>query len=142
MEVDVGQQICDFSKCGPSIVCTGGLSSISSLKKDVLQHLKRCQSSPKYEHVEIPEGLLILFRSGLFQFTNDILKFNVCENHRSKLGTRWYRSSRRCSHPLHPPHMTQKPDRGVTCSMSKEIYLHERQVVPVGSGEDQIQGFT
>ena len=100
-----------------------------------MQHLQRCQAAPKYHHSQIPEGLILLFRSGLFYLTKEVLNLKICTNHRNSLGTHWYKSSRRCCHPLHPPELKQKPDRGITCSMAKELFLHERIVVQVGSGE-------
>lgn len=130
----IQKQFCTFARSCTSVSCDGEQESISSCRTDTLQHLRRCKSSPFHAHVVIPEGLLLLFRSGLFSMNRDVIEFKICQNHKKHLGRQWVSNRRRCCHPLHPPTHKEKPDRGITCSMSKEIWLHERIVVPVGSG--------
>uniref|UniRef100_A0A8W8NYV2 C2H2-type domain-containing protein n=1 Tax=Magallana gigas TaxID=29159 RepID=A0A8W8NYV2_MAGGI len=125
--------ICDFARSYRHRPCEGLTESISSLTDDIFQHLKRCQASTRHQ-TRIPEGLLLLFRSGIFVVSKDVLQLNVCRSHRNSLCTHWYKDSRCCMHPLHPPNHREKPDRGLTCTMAKEIWLHERVVVPVGAG--------
>lgn len=126
--------ICDFARSYRHRTCEGLTESISSLTDDIFQHLKRCQASTRHQ-TRIPEGLLLLFRSGIFVVSKDVLQLNVCRSHRNSLCTHWYKDSRCCMHPLHPPNHREKPDRGLTCTMAKEIWLHERVVVPVGAGK-------
>lgn len=126
--------ICDFARSYRHRPCEGLTESISSLTDDIFQHLKRCQASTRHQ-TRIPEGLLLLFRSGIFVVSKDVLLLNVCRSHRNSLCTHWYKDSRCCMHPLHPPNHREKPDRGLTCTMAKEIWLHERVVVPVGAGK-------
>lgn len=125
--------ICDFARSYRQRTCGGLIESVSSLTNDVLQHLKRCQASTRLQ-TRIPEGLLLLFRSGIFCVSKDVLQLKICTSHRNSLCTHWYKDSRRCMHPLHQPDHNEKPDRGLTCTMAKEIWLHERVVVPVGAG--------
>ena len=40
---------------------------------------------------DIPEGLLILLRSGLYSVDSSVLKYLICEKHRVELGTHWRR---------------------------------------------------
>ena len=69
MDNNGGKDVCDFYKSMTAVCCKGEFLPITACKKDVVQHLNRCQASPRYHHVQVPEGLLLLYRSGLFYST-------------------------------------------------------------------------
>lgn len=85
--------------------------------------------------VNIPEGVLILYRSGLFNVDVTTLNLKVCQKHRDELGIYWRRHQRSCQSPFHANASKSKPDRGVQAHWSKDIWLHHRILVPVGSGK-------
>lgn len=100
---------------------------ISDCSKDVSGHLR----SLKLGQDSIPsEGHSFLLR---IEFFSSILNnFNICPNHRVKLGVKWERHSVKCSYPDHSHN--GKMERPVTPQMSRLILEHKGELVPVGSG--------
>lgn len=129
-----GKCQCDFFHSSNDFPCSGEIIEVRQCHNDLTSQLKRYKCNARSPHTIIPEGLLLLFRSGLFTISRDTVKLKICSNHRQKLGTYFSRTSRRCCHPLHPENSKEKPDRGISCSMAKETWLHARKVVLVGNG--------
>ncbi|XP_052063237.1 uncharacterized protein LOC127702950 [Mytilus californianus] len=134
METLVAKQECSFSRSFDAVKCEGDCQIIYKLRCDISDHLIRFKSGPKDKHVSIPEGLLILYRAGLFTVENATMKMTICDSHRDKLSTQWYRCKRTCAHPLHPKTSKEKPDRGITLAIAKEIWVHDRTITAVGDG--------
>lgn len=83
---------------------------------------------------DIPEGLLILYRSGLYSVDSSVLKYFICEKHRDELGTHWRRSQRTCQAPSHPNHSAAKVERGFQAAVCKQLWMSQRRIIPVGAG--------
>lgn len=105
-------------------------AQISDCSKDVSGHfgsLKPGQDSiPSEEH-------LLLLKIAFFSPT--LNNFNICPNHRAKLGLKWKRHNVKCSYPDHSHNGTM--GRTVTPQMSRFILEHKEELVPVGSGQFQ-----
>ena len=129
----------DYVSCSFKTYCSSpcGLSSkephlkkyvpLVSCKRDITSHLTQL----KVARLSVKsERELILARAGLF--TEEREDMTICPLHRATLGLQW-RPTRKCNHPLHGLKIN-KPERGITLKMSKEITLIWHVLVPVGSG--------
>ena len=99
--------------------------SLSAYAKDIKSHLRQMRVSQN----NVPtESRLILARVGLFH--HDGHGMTICPKHRASLGT-WWRASLKCQHPLHLCARRNKPERGASLQMSKEIMAKWEVLVPV-----------
>lgn len=87
-----------------SIKCGGILEDISELRKDTCmwQHwMTGCIKT--LSCTDSRRTSSTLSKWPFFSLTKVAVQFGIYLNHRYSLGTSWYRTSRKCSHPLHPP---------------------------------------
>lgn len=103
------------------------LLPLKTCKKGVFDHLNGCYKTTS-AGVEV-EWQLCLYRAGLFDEAGDFL--TICPLHRDEFGLGW-RPSKVCKYPLHDS--KQKPVRGVTLRMSKEILSKYKILCEIGQG--------
>ena len=136
---------CNFSHlegcCGKSNHYTNNkVDQIDNCTKDTTTHLNRLHSID-VSSANIPEGLLILYRSGIFSVDRAAKSLSICPWHRDFFGIYWRDNSIKCQFKGHPVGSKAKVDRGITPTLSKEYWLLTRQLIPVGSGISQIYKF-
>jgi len=85
-----------------------------------------------------PEGLLILYRSGIFAIDTSIVNFQTCPRHRDDLGVYWKRQKRTYRSPSHPATSYAKCSRGIQASTCKDFWLKSITFLPVGAGKNLI----
>ncbi|XP_062600026.1 uncharacterized protein LOC134261619 [Saccostrea cucullata] len=134
-------RICDFSsissKCGESLHYESekGYFNITECVKDATIHLRRTNCS---EHVgyrsDIPEGLLILYRSGIFTIDDSCLNLAICQKHRDELGIYWKDKRHTCQFSGHSKDSKERPSRGTQPTTCKQHWLHTREIITVGAG--------
>ena len=100
-----------INQCVPSqhYASTAICVPVVQCNKPTQRHLRPTCSCPTCcdddcGHVVLtpPEGLLILYRSGIFAIDTSIVNFQTCPRHRDNLGVyckRWRRTYRSPSHP-------------------------------------------
>ena len=131
---------CNFAKFCKNFPCDGSeLTPLYQCEKDTNNHCSLLQCSEKipgkpFSFYNIPEALLILYRSGVFSVDRTTLELSICRAHRDFLGVNWRRGKVRCSFPEHNENSKAKADRGATPSFCKEYWLQTRQAILVGSG--------
>ncbi|XP_061196604.1 uncharacterized protein LOC133204877 [Saccostrea echinata] len=143
MEMDVHLQelptkcpaVCDFHN-GESDCNSANTFYAYECDIDILSHLYSLQSveiidKHVYDAHICPEYILILCRSGYFTVDKTVLSMRMCIKHREELGARWKRPKRTCAYPGHQGNM--KADRGASPTISKELWLNTRQILPVVS---------
>ena len=69
--------------------------------------------------IDLPEGLLILYRSGIFAIDTSIVNFQTCPRHRDDMGVYWKRQKRTYRSP-HPA----KTSKSYTKCSRQEAYRH------------------
>ncbi|CAC5384685.1 unnamed protein product [Mytilus coruscus] len=84
--------------------------------------------------LQIPEGLLILYRYGNFSLNSSTLEKYICPKHRDNLGIYWRRQQRRCQSTFHPTNSHAKVERGIQAQIAKEIWMDSGVYIPVGAG--------
>lgn len=84
--------------------------------------------------LDVPEAIVLLYRSGIFSIDSSTLKLRICQKHRDNIGLKWRRNKARCCHPNHNKQSKSKPFRGATPTFCKEYWLKTRRTIPVGSG--------
>ena len=96
---------CDFSihdqvKCSRSSKYENVESiSLFMCDKPTKNHLQGLNCTSNYD---IPESILILFRSGLFDLSICTLNLKICQSHRDYFGIYWKRTRTVCRYPDHP----------------------------------------
>ena len=120
---------CNFSHlegccCKSNHYTNNKVDQIDNCTKDTTTHLNRLHRID-VSSANFPEGLFILYRSGIF----------FC------FGIYWRDNSIKCQFKGHPVGSKAKADRGITPTPSKEYWLLTRQLIPVGSGISQIYKF-
>ncbi|CAG2229758.1 unnamed protein product [Mytilus edulis] len=122
------------SECGQSLHYASNVPCIPITKcdKPTSTHLRSlgCNSTD----YELPEGLLILYRSGIFSIDCSSCDIYICPKHRDDFGIYWRRQTRKCQSPTHPDQSVAKPSRGIPASVCKELWMTKRISLPVGSG--------
>ena len=88
---------CDFVHtshiaCGKSIQYDDDFSIIPLFlcEKNTACHLQRLNCFTQHN---VPECMLILFRSGLFDISSSTLNLKICQKHRDALGIYWKRKA-------------------------------------------------
>ena len=134
--------LCDFSKLGGScgnsqhyISSVLSLDKIADCNKGTTHHLQRLNSSESTAASDFPEGLLILYRSGIFTVDLPSINLRICPKHRDIYGIYWLSNRTKCQYPGHPSSSKAKADRGATPLMCKQYWLSTRQLIPVGIGK-------
>lgn len=82
---------------------------------------------------ELPDGLLILDRSGIFVIDNSPCDIYIFPRHRDNFGIYWKRQTKKCQSPTHLNQSVAKPCRGIQASICKELWMTKRISLPVGS---------
>ncbi|XP_071150193.1 uncharacterized protein [Mytilus edulis] len=120
------------SECGQSLHYASNVPCIPITKcdKPTSTHLR---NSTDYE---LPEGLLILYRSGIFSIDCSSCDIYICPKHRDDFGIYWRRQTRKCQSPTHPDQSVAKPNRGIPASVCKELWMTKRISLPVGSDSE------
>ena len=88
-----------------------------------------------------PEGLLILYRSGIFAIDTYMVNFQTCPRHRDGLGVYWKRQKRTYWSPSHPATSYAKcsrQTRGIQASTCKDFWLKSKTFLPVAAGKNRI----
>ncbi|VDI18965.1 Hypothetical predicted protein [Mytilus galloprovincialis] len=129
-------QQCSFknnSPCGSSQYYASSEEVIHILKceKPVSQHLRGLSCDTD---LQIPEGLLILYRYGNYSLDSSTLEKYICPKHRDNLGIYWRRQQRRCQSTFHPTNSHAKVERGIQVQVAKEIWMESGVYIPVGAG--------
>ena len=93
-----------------TVTQTLSLVPIKTCKKSTENHLSQLQSCSE-PNFDLPEGLLILYRSGILTVDSYALNLLICPKHRDELGTHWIRRQRTCQSPFHKG--KAKADRGI-----------------------------
>ncbi|XP_076107223.1 uncharacterized protein LOC143075622 isoform X2 [Mytilus galloprovincialis] len=124
------------SECGQSLHYASNVLCIPITKcdKPTSTHLRSlgCNSTD----YELPEGLLILYRSGIFSIDCSSCDIYICPKHRDDFGIYWRRQTRKCQSPTHPDQSVAKPNRGIPASVCKELWMTKRISLPVGSDSE------
>ena len=134
-DADHYSEFCNFSylggPCGPSQHYTtpdNKLNLISECTKDTSIHLKRLNSTENSCCGDFPEGLFILYRSGIFSVDTTSTSLRICPKHRDSYGIYWHNNRTKCQYPDHPTSSKAKADRGTPPLMYKQNWLYTRQV--------------
>jgi hypothetical protein len=91
-----------------------------------------------------PEGLLILYRSGIFAIDTSIVNFQTCPRHRDDLGVYWKRQKRtyRSPHPAKTSSIESYAKgsrlRGIQASTCKDFWLISITFLTVAAGKNLI----
>ncbi|CAG2186996.1 unnamed protein product [Mytilus edulis] len=124
------------AECGQSLHYASNVLCIPITKcdKPTSTHLRSlgCNSTD----YELPEGLLILYRSGIFSINCSSCDIYICPKHRDDFGIYWRRQTRKCQSPTHPDQSVAKPSRGIPASVCKELWMTKRISLPVGSDSE------
>ncbi|CAG2235052.1 unnamed protein product [Mytilus edulis] len=124
------------SECGQSLHYASNVLCIPITKcdKPTSTHLRSlgCNSTD----YELPEGVLILYRSGIFSIDCSSCDIYICPKHRDDFGIYWRRQTRKCQSPTHPDKSVAKPSRGIPASVCKELWMTKRIPLPVGSDSE------
>ncbi|XP_071166181.1 uncharacterized protein [Mytilus edulis] len=135
---DIYSEVCDFSYLGGGCGISHHYSSTPNILFKVYEctkpttiHLKRLNSS---KSCDFPEGLFILYRTGIFSIDATTTQLSICPKHRDFYGIHWKNKSARCQHPDHPSSSKAKADRGSSPLLCKQNWLYTRQIIPVGTG--------
>ena len=107
------------------------LVPIKTCKKSSEKHSSQLHSCSEH-NFDLPENLLILYRSGIFTVDSYALNLHICPNHRDELGIHWVRRQRTCQSPFHKG--KAKADRGIQARSSRELWFKRRINIPVGAG--------
>ena len=84
-----------------------------------------------FTHHNVPECLLICFRSGLFDISSSTINFKICQKHRDVLGIYWKRTSAKCRFSEHPTASKQ----GCIIQSCKQSWISTREVLSIGKGK-------
>jgi hypothetical protein len=76
-------------------------------------------SCQKPVFANFPEGLLILYRSGIFSVDRAAKSLSICPWHRDFFGIYWRDNSIKCQFKGHPVGIKAKADRGITEKMHR-----------------------
>ena len=89
-----------------------------------------------------PEGLLILYRSGIFAIDTLVVNFQTCPRHRDDLEVYWKRQKRtyRSPHPAKTSKSYAKCSRlrGIQASTCKDFWLISITFLTVAAGKNLI----
>ena len=95
--------------------------------------------------IDLPEGLLILHRSGIFAIDTSIVNFQTCPRHRDDLGVYWKRQKRTYRSPFHPAKTSKSYAkcsrlrlRGLQASTCKDFWLISITFLTVAAGKNLI----
>lgn len=142
-DLDHYSEFCNFSylggACGPSQHYTSPNNNfyrISECTKDTSIHLRRLNSTENSCVDDFPEGLLILYRSGMFSVDIASTYLRICPKHRDIYGIYWHNNRTKCQFQDHPTSSKAKADRGSSPMLCKQIWMCTRQVIPVGAGNN------
>ena len=91
--------------------------------------------------IDLPEGLLILYRSGIFAIDISIVNFQTCPTHRDDFGVYWKRQKRAYRSPSHPAKNSKSyakcsRQRGIQASTCKDFWLISITFLTVAVGKD------
>ena len=94
--------------------------------------------------IDLPEDLLILYRSGIFAIDTSIVNFQTCPRHRDDLEVYWKRQKRTYRSPY--PAKTSKSYakcsrlrvRGIQASTCKDFWLISIAFLTVAAGKNLI----
>ena len=113
---------CEFSHLGG---CCGKFNNYTNNKvdqidnctEDTTTHLNRLHSID-VSSANFPEGLLILYRSGIFSVDRAAKRLSICPWHRNFSRIYWRDNSIKCQFKGHPVGSKAKTDRGITPTLS------------------------
>ncbi|CAC5399407.1 unnamed protein product [Mytilus coruscus] len=108
---------------------------ILKCEKPVSQHLRGLSCDTD---LQIPEGLLILYRYGNFSLDSSTLEKYIYPKHRDNLEIYWRRQQRRCQSTFHPTNSHAKVERGIQAQVAKEIWMESGVYIPVGAGHNEL----
>ena len=128
-----------ISECGPSqhYASTAMCVPVVQCNKTTQRHLQTIGCGDDCG-IDLPEGLLILCRSGIFVIDTSVVNCQICPRHRDDLGVYWKRQKRTCQAPTHPANSSAKCARGIQASRCKEFWLKSRTFLAVGAGKNLI----
>jgi hypothetical protein len=89
-----------------------------------------------------PEGLLILYKSGIFAIDTSIVNFQTWPRHRDDLGVYWKRQKRTFQSPSRPARSYAICSRGIHASTCKEFWLQSITFLPVAAGKNLINCYS
>ena len=107
------------------------LVPVKTCKKSTANRLSQLHSSNE-SNIDLPEGVLILYRSGIYTVDSYALNLHICPKHRDELGIHWVRRQRTCQSPIHTG--KAKAERGIQAASSRELWFKRRINIPVGAG--------
>jgi hypothetical protein len=89
-----------------------------------------------------PEGLLILYKSGIFAIDTSIVSFQTWPRHRDDLGVYWKRQKRTYQSPSRPARSYAKCSRGIHASTCKDFWLKSITFLPVAADKNLINCYS
>jgi hypothetical protein len=89
-----------------------------------------------------PEGLPILYKSGIFAIDTSIVNFQTWPRHRDDLGVYWKRQKRTYYSPSRPARSYAKFSRGIHASTCKDFWLKSITFLPVAAGKNLINCYS
>jgi hypothetical protein len=121
------------------------LSNVTSQLKDIYGLAQLLVLWWSWWHVVLTstEGLLILYRSGIFAIDISIVNFQTCPTHRDDFGVYWKRQKRAYRSPSHPAKNSKSyakcsRQRGIQASTCKDFWLISITFLTVAAGKNLI----
>jgi hypothetical protein len=89
-----------------------------------------------------PEGLLILYKSGIFTIDTSMVNFQTWPRHRDDLGVYWKRQKRTYHSPSRPARSYAKCSRGIHASTCEDVWLKSITYLLVAAGKNLINCYS